>query len=488
MDAPTYLPRPIDSSAVSLSADLDALTEKLAENAHDLWARERIAQGWTWGEQRDDTAKKHPCLVSYAKLPDAEKKFDRETAMGTVKAMLAMGTVMETPPQQLTSTEEQNAKHWEVWLDETATAIEKNPSHPRGWDFDMDDQPELDSGRLAAFPTLHAALEAFQKDLVPVWKKRDTEANETQKRHRRIARFAIFPGVLAILLAIIQLALHEESSLTCSFSVVEFLAAVVAAVAVGWGYSKKTRDRWLAARQAAERLRVVKFRALADPQLWCDFNAWSARWRAEVEDLSRLDFQEAEHWVHSGCAEPTIPGTPSCPVTSANVRAIADYYRVKRQRYQGHYFVTKAGEHQRDLWLLHLRLPVCLFFLSVAFVISHVIFELPTLLRLLTGTEHSEASHTEKGSHVLVTIFLALAAALPVVGFCLRAWFSAFELPRRAQLFAGKAAQLKGAIERVTTDRLHARKTFTHIELSEHFFENEHREWCRLILEAEWFV
>ena len=98
MDAPTYLPRPIDSSAVSLSADLDALTEKLAENAHDLWARERIAQGWTWGEQRDDTAKKHPCLVSYAELPDAEKKFDRETAMGTVKAMLAMGYRIVSPP------------------------------------------------------------------------------------------------------------------------------------------------------------------------------------------------------------------------------------------------------------------------------------------------------------------------------------------------------------------------------------------------------
>ena len=75
-----------------------------------------------------------------------------------------------------------------------------------------------------------------------------------------------------------------------------------------------------------------------------------------------------------------------------------------------------------------------------------------------------------------------------MIGFSVRAWFSAFEIPRRAELFAGKAAQLNGALERVESDRFHPRKTFTHIELGEYFFENEHREWCRLMLEAEWFV
>jgi len=75
-----------------------------------------------------------------------------------------------------------------------------------------------------------------------------------------------------------------------------------------------------------------------------------------------------------------------------------------------------------------------------------------------------------------------------VIGFGLRAWFSAFELPRRAHLFESKARQLDEAIERTQADRHHARKTLTHIELGEHFFESEHREWCRLILEAEWFV
>jgi hypothetical protein len=86
-----YTPQPIDTKNVTLPADLVELTERLAENAHDVWALQRIAQGWTWGAERDDKAKTHPDLVPYAKLTDAEKEFDRKTAMGTLKAIIALG-------------------------------------------------------------------------------------------------------------------------------------------------------------------------------------------------------------------------------------------------------------------------------------------------------------------------------------------------------------------------------------------------------------
>src|SRR4051812_21634412 len=57
----TYTPRPRDTAQVVLPAGIDALTEQLAENAHEVWAAERIAQGWTYGPRRDDATKKHPC-------------------------------------------------------------------------------------------------------------------------------------------------------------------------------------------------------------------------------------------------------------------------------------------------------------------------------------------------------------------------------------------------------------------------------------------
>ncbi|MBI5387148.1 MAG: Ryanodine receptor Ryr [Verrucomicrobia bacterium] len=87
----SYQPRPIATGHVELPAELSPLTERLAENAHDLWAAQRLAQGWTYGPQRDDQAKHHPCLVPYADLPESEKEYDRLTALGTLKAILALG-------------------------------------------------------------------------------------------------------------------------------------------------------------------------------------------------------------------------------------------------------------------------------------------------------------------------------------------------------------------------------------------------------------
>jgi ryanodine receptor 2 len=86
-----YVPAPVDTSAVSLPVELDELTEVLARNAHDLWARLRLEQGWRWGPARDDVRKEHPALVPYEALPESEKQADRETAVGTLKAILAFG-------------------------------------------------------------------------------------------------------------------------------------------------------------------------------------------------------------------------------------------------------------------------------------------------------------------------------------------------------------------------------------------------------------
>ena len=52
-----YRPSPIDTAGITLPAGLDLLTERLAEHAHDVWAKERMAQGWVYGPRRDDTAR-----------------------------------------------------------------------------------------------------------------------------------------------------------------------------------------------------------------------------------------------------------------------------------------------------------------------------------------------------------------------------------------------------------------------------------------------
>ena len=88
---PDYTPTPIDTSQVTLSPEVLELTEQLAEHAHDIWARQRLSDGWTYGSERDDKNKHHPCLIPYADLPDTEKQYDRNAALDTLKAIIALG-------------------------------------------------------------------------------------------------------------------------------------------------------------------------------------------------------------------------------------------------------------------------------------------------------------------------------------------------------------------------------------------------------------
>lgn len=91
----SYCPDPIDTRAVLLSEDLRELTELLARNAHDLWAELRFAQGWRYGPERSDARKEHPSLVPYETLPESEKQADRDTAIGTLRAIIALGYRVE---------------------------------------------------------------------------------------------------------------------------------------------------------------------------------------------------------------------------------------------------------------------------------------------------------------------------------------------------------------------------------------------------------
>ncbi len=86
-----YQPNPIDTSDVVLTPELLALTEEIAEQVHELWAKGRIESGWTYGECRDDVKKTTPCLVPYSELSECEKQYDRETALGTLRLICKLG-------------------------------------------------------------------------------------------------------------------------------------------------------------------------------------------------------------------------------------------------------------------------------------------------------------------------------------------------------------------------------------------------------------
>ncbi|MDR1203333.1 MAG: Ryanodine receptor Ryr [Tannerellaceae bacterium] len=86
-----YIPRPLDTSRIELSADLLELTELLARNTHEVWSQQRLAEGWRYGTTRNDTKKEHPCLIPYEDLPENEKEYDRNTAMEALKVIKSLG-------------------------------------------------------------------------------------------------------------------------------------------------------------------------------------------------------------------------------------------------------------------------------------------------------------------------------------------------------------------------------------------------------------
>mgnify|MGYP003305376095 CR=1 FL=1 len=90
-----YKPNPIDTSNIELPRELLELTEKIAENVHENWSAGRVAEGWSYGETRDDENMKTPCLVPYSELPDSEKEYDRTTAFQTLKLIVALGYKIE---------------------------------------------------------------------------------------------------------------------------------------------------------------------------------------------------------------------------------------------------------------------------------------------------------------------------------------------------------------------------------------------------------
>ena len=91
MENSPYSPVPIEVDGVEVPPELAPLVELLAENTHDLWARQRLQDGWTWGPARNDERKHHPGLVHYAELPASEQEYDRIIVVQTLKTIVKLG-------------------------------------------------------------------------------------------------------------------------------------------------------------------------------------------------------------------------------------------------------------------------------------------------------------------------------------------------------------------------------------------------------------
>ena len=86
-----YEPQPLDLSDVELEDELIELREAIANNAHEVWAKARKLEGWTYGPKRDDEKKQHPDMRPYYMLLESEKNYDRQMAVSAIKLVKKLG-------------------------------------------------------------------------------------------------------------------------------------------------------------------------------------------------------------------------------------------------------------------------------------------------------------------------------------------------------------------------------------------------------------
>lgn len=87
-------PKPLNLDDITLPEELGELIEALAENVHNVWALERLQNGWTYGPERNDSRKQTPMLVPYRELPEEEKIYDRNTVTATLRGIRYFGFEM----------------------------------------------------------------------------------------------------------------------------------------------------------------------------------------------------------------------------------------------------------------------------------------------------------------------------------------------------------------------------------------------------------
>ena len=261
----TYQPRPMDTSGVELAPEIRALAERLAENAHDVWAERRMAEGRGARPDGDGERREDPRFVPFAELSEAEKDFDRRTALEPIRVLQALGWRF-VPPER-----------------------EEVPTHP---------------------DPIALARATWEEQVRPAFEEADRRAKSHQSTHILYTAFAALFGTTAVLLAIFQL----WSPAARFTQTGEVAAALIALVSVALGVISLRLPGWLLYRFKAERLRSMEFRLLADRDIWSGDPARARarldRVAAEVAVVGAPSRRRPHRWVAQTPTPPSVSAEP----------------------------------------------------------------------------------------------------------------------------------------------------------------------------------
>jgi flagellar motility protein MotE (MotC chaperone) len=298
----------------------------------------------------------------------------------------------------------------------------------------------------------------------PFYARADADALRQQRRHRAIVDIVAVAGTIAILAGIAPIA---ERVTNAGSKVVETLSAATALLAVGFGLYARSQRRWLLERHRAERLRALQYHALI--AVAADESTDLERWRADLNEsiaaLDRLTAADMKSWLQH--EEAASVEHAAITARDSAVVELASLYAGGRLYEQCEYFRRKADRNERaDTVTRHL--VSWLFFVSVGAIVP------ASLIRIFRGPEH------------LALIFVAVAAGAPAIAAGIRLVRSAHEFARNGTRFRAKYLALFALRERLERES-NAMKLLNDLHHAELLLAAEHREWLRLMLDAEWY-
>jgi len=300
------------------------------------------------------------------------------------------------------------------------------------------------------WPPLHRLLE--DKTFFREFEETDRLAQRLQHRHRLTTLIGAAVGVGLLLFALI-----EESTPDASWvRGVELALGLVVIAATVTGMANRFHHRWLGTRTRAERLRLLFFSTLADPEFW--------RSGKPRSDWPRLKEVELKAWARGGSI-PAIPGPGSSvpPIPEG----LARFYEKARLATQITYFQDRLERERVRVWD-DPAIVQLIFFASVILIIVHA---------LIKGVEQLS---------LFDQLFVLLAAAIPTIFAGFRTWRSSNEFARNRARAQAKLSQLID-LETALKDAKDPWTVLTTMRLCEAMLEEEQREWARLMTEAEWF-
>jgi membrane protease YdiL (CAAX protease family) len=359
-----------------------------------------------------------------------------------------------------------------------AIARKAPPSAQINPDDDMFDSPE----EIQAAGALKDGLTEWAK-LKQQYGDSDKEALHKQSLYRMLVTVGVFAGCAAVILAVVQLlggtglfkAIFDENAEKAAKVLVglEAFAALSACGIVIWGLSTKTHEHWLLERHRAERMRLLKFRSLLELAskgfAANELAAWNADQDSKANEIQRMKEDGLKNWISvNSTSYDEFEPRDNCLSNDA-ASDLLKYFRRKRLSTQRNYFSGRADLASAKNWGTR-KYPAILLLASFAFAFLHAGLDI-----------------RGKGSSPLAYIFVALAACLPVAGSAIRTYRNAYEFARNSLRFKASLNELDFRLGKVSSPGLAPKEILKQLWRIEDAFEREHREWLRLMVEAEWY-